>query len=96
MVRSSQEVRYWPASKENAVGNNPLAEGITCLVGVVIHFFVSSNLSTGGWHHLLLSVLFALFLSQPRQSKINTKKLNLFIGILTTALGIVTLYKIIK
>jgi hypothetical protein len=82
---------------KNAIGITSLAEGITCLVGVIVYFFASSK--PIDWRLASLIVLGAVCsvpFTAKTVKKINTKKLNLFIGILTTILGVVTLFKIFK
>jgi len=78
----------------NAVGITSLAEGLTCIVGVVV-FVVSPeiinwNLAPSLVIGALLSVPFSAFIVK----KLPTKFLKISIGLLTLILGIVTLIKI--
>jgi len=78
----------------NAVGITSLAEGLTCIVGVII-FIVSPeivdwSLAPSLMIGAMLSVPFSAFIVK----KLPTKALKISIGILTLVLGIVTLVKV--
>lgn len=78
----------------NAVGITSLAEGLTCIVGVVVFIFspeqIDWNLAPSLIIGALLSVPFSTFIVK----KIPTKKLKIAIGMTTLLLGLFTLIKI--
>lgn len=79
---------------KNAVGITSLAEGLTCIVGVII-FVVSPEVIDWGLAPsliigALLSVPFCTFIVK----EISTKILKISIGFLTLLLGVVTLIKV--
>ena len=78
----------------NAVGITSLAEGLTCIVGVIIFIIspeiINWNLAPSLIIGALLSVPFSAYIVK----KIPTKALKIAIGTLTITLGIVTLIKI--
>jgi len=80
---------------KNAVGITSLAEGLTCLVGVITYILVSKN--PIDWK-LAPWVVAGAVLSVPLSAKsvkiISTRKLKLAIAVLTIILGIVTITKI--
>ena len=78
----------------NAVGITSLAEGLTCVVGVIV-FIVSPEIVNWGLAPSLvigavLSVPFSAFIVK----KLPTKALKISIGVLTLVLGLVTLIKV--
>ena len=78
----------------NAIGITSLAEGLTCIVGVLV-FIVSPeainwNLAPSLIIGALLSVPFSTFIVK----KLSTKPLKIAIGTLTLILGLVTLIKV--
>jgi uncharacterized membrane protein YfcA len=79
----------------NAVGITSLAEGLTCIVGVIV-FIVSPEIIN--WN-LAPSLLIGAMLSVPFSTfivkKIPTRKLKISIGVMTVLLGLVTLIKIL-
>jgi uncharacterized membrane protein YfcA len=79
---------------KSAVGITSLAEGLTCLVGVITYVFVSSG--SVDWRLAPWAVLGAVF-SVPLAAKtvrlIRTKQLNLAIALLTITLGSITIIK---
>jgi len=82
---------------KNAVGITSLAEGITCLVGVIVYFIASSK--PIDWTlaaFIVVGAVCSVPFTAKTVKKINTKRLNLVIGVLTTILGIVTLIKLFK
>lgn len=80
---------------KSAVGITSLAEGLTCLVGVITYALVSTN--PVDWS-LSPYIVIGAVLSVPFSAKsvkiISTEKLKLAIAILTIALGILTIVKI--
>ena len=79
---------------KSAVGITSLAEGLTCLVGVITYMLVSRN--PLDWR-LAPWIIIGAVLSVPLSAKsvkiINTKTLKLAIAILTIILGTVTVIK---
>jgi len=78
----------------SAVGITSLAEGLTCIVGVII-FIVSPeiinwNLAPSLIIGAMLSVPFSTFIVK----KMPTRSLKIAIGVLTVVLGLVTLIKV--
>lgn len=82
---------------KSAVGITSLAEGLTCLVGVIAYMLISKN--PADWK-LAPFIIIGAVLSIPLCAKsvkwISTKKLKLAIALLTIALGILTIAKTIK
>jgi len=81
---------------KSAVGITSLAEGLTCLVGVIAYMLISNN--PIDWK-LAPYIIIGAVLSVPLCAKsvkwISTKKLKLTIALLTIALGIFTIAKTI-
>lgn len=77
-----------------AIGITSFAEGLTCLVGVIV-YLLSGNIIL--WTTLTPSIVLGAVLSVPfaayTVSKVNTKKMKLFIGIGIIILGIFTISK---
>jgi len=79
---------------KSAVGITSLAEGLTCLVGVITYILVLKN--TLDWKlapWLIAGAVFSVPLSAKSVKFIGTKKLKLAIAILTIILGTVTITK---
>ena len=78
----------------NAVGITSLAEGLTCVVGVII-FIISPQIIN--WNlapSLILGALASVPFSALIVKKLPTRSLKLVIGILTFILGSITLIKV--
>jgi uncharacterized membrane protein YfcA len=82
---------------KSAVGITSLAEGLTCLVGVITYVVVSKN--DLDWR-LAPWVIIGAVLSVPLSAKsvkiISEKRLKLAISILTIVLGVLTIVKVFK
>jgi len=81
---------------KSAVGITSFAEGLTCAVGVVTYCLVKKGALP--WHlagPLAVGALLSVPLSAWSVKRISTRRLTLAIGVLTTALGLVTLYKVL-
>ena len=79
---------------KNAVGITSLAEGLTCLAGVVTYILVSNNVidwKLAPW--MVIGAVFSVPLSAKSVKIISTRKLKLAIAILTIILGTVTIIK---
>ncbi|NQT79707.1 MAG: sulfite exporter TauE/SafE family protein [Candidatus Aminicenantes bacterium] len=80
---------------KNAIGITSLAEGLTCLVGVITYFIFTNH--TIKWN-LAPSLVLGAILSVPFAAytvkKFRSKHLRLIVGICTLILGLVTLGKL--
>jgi len=79
----------------NAIGITSLAEGLTCIVGVIV-FIVSPEIVN--WElapSLIIGALMSVPFSAFIVKKLPTKSLKISIGIITLILGVVTLIKIV-
>jgi len=80
---------------KNAIGITSLAEGLTCLVGVIIYFIYTNH--TIEWD-LAPSLVLGAILSVPfgayTVKKFKESRLRLIVGIATLILGLVTLGKL--
>jgi len=80
---------------KSAVGITSLAEGLTCLVGVIAYALVSTNpVDWGLAPYIVIGAVLSVPFSAKSVKFISTKKLKLAIAILTIALGILTIVKI--
>ena len=78
----------------HAVGITSLAEGLTCLVGVICYIFVagkSVDWGIGPW--IISGAVLSVPLSVVSVKKITTGRLTMAIGILTVVLGSFTILK---
>jgi len=81
---------------KSAVGITSLAEGLTCVVGLFVYVLVKkSALPWGLIGPLAVGALLSVPFSAHTVKKVTTKRLTLVIGVLTTVLGCLTLYKVI-
>jgi len=81
---------------KSAVGITSLAEGLTCLVGVIAYALVSTNpVNWGLAPYIVIGAVLSVPFSAKSVKIISTKKLKLAIAILTIALGILTIVKTI-
>ena len=82
---------------KSAVGITSLAEGLTCLVGVITYMLVSKN--DLDWR-LAPWVIIGAVVSVPLSAKsvkiMTEKKLKLAIAVLTIVLGVLTIVKVFK
>ncbi len=79
----------------NAVGITSLAEGLTCVVGVVVFIFSPEVIDWNLAPSLIIGSLLSVPFSTLIVKKIPTKKLKIAIGMMTLLLGLFTLIKII-
>jgi uncharacterized membrane protein YfcA len=80
----------------SAVGITSLAEGLTCLVGVITYLLVSKN--TIDWKLapiIIAGAVFSVPLSAISVKKISSRTLKLAIAIVTITLGLLTIIKTI-
>jgi len=79
---------------KSAVGITSLAEGLTCLVGVITYILVSGNLvdwKLAPW--IIAGAVFSVPLCAKSVKIISAKKLKLAIAVLTIILGTVTIMR---
>ncbi len=77
-----------------AIGITSLAEGLTCLVGVITYLLITSSINWSLAPFLVIGAIFSVPLSVYTVKIMKTKRLTLIIGIATTLLGILTLAKL--
>ena len=79
---------------KSAVGITSLAEGLTCLVGVVMYILISKGAidwKLAPW--IVAGAVFSVPLSAKSVKRISPERLRLAIGILTLVLGSVTILR---
>jgi len=80
---------------KNAIGITSLAEGLTCIVGVIMYIVASHIIDWTLAPYLIIGATLSVPLSAYTVKKIKTTKLKVAIGIFAIILGIVTLGKIL-
>lgn len=80
---------------KNAVGITSLAEGLTCVVGVIAYLLTKNMIDWTLAPYLILGAVVSVPVSALTVKRIKTKKLRAMIGILTLILGFITLGKIL-
>jgi len=81
---------------KSAIGITSLAEGLTCLVGVIAYTLISKN--PVDWKlapYIIVGAVLSVPLSAKSVKLISERKLKLAIALLTIALGILTIVKTI-
>lgn len=78
---------------KNAIGITSLAEGLTCLVGVIAYLTTQNKIDWSLAPYLVIGAVLSVPISAVTVKRIATGKLRAGIGVLTLLLGIVTLYK---
>ena len=78
----------------NAVGITSLAEGLTCIVGVIVFIVSPETVNWGLAPSLIIGALLSVPFSTFIVKKLPTKALKIAIGTLTLILGSVTLIKV--
>jgi len=78
----------------NAVGITSLAEGLTCVVGVVVFVFSPEIINWSLAPSLIIGAILSVPFSAFIVKKIPTRTLRIAIGVLTLTLGLVTLIKV--
>ncbi len=82
---------------KSAVGITSLAEGLTCLVGVITYILISKNpLDWKLAPFIIVGAIFSVPFSVISVKKISIKKLKLAIAALTIVLGLFTIIKTLK
>ncbi len=79
---------------KNAIGISSLAEGITCLVGVIVYLLTKDSIDLVLAPYLIIGAVLSVPLSAYTVKKMKTTKLRKVIGIFLILLGIVVLLKI--
>lgn len=78
----------------NAVGITSLAEGLTCIVGVIVYIAYPGAINWSLAPSLIIGAMLSIPFSTFLVKKMPTKTLKLSIAVLTIALGLVTLAKV--
>lgn len=80
---------------KTAVGITSLAEGLTCVVGVVTYFLTQNIIDWTLTPYLMIGAVISVPLSALTVKRIKTKRLRVIIGIITLTLGLLTIGKIL-
>ena len=78
----------------NAVGITSLAEGLTCVVGVIIFIISPETINWGIAPSLIIGAILSVPFSTFIVKKLPTRTLKISIGVLTLILGLMTLIKL--
>jgi len=81
-------------SGNNAVGITSLAEGLTCVVGVIVFIVSPETINWGLAPSLIIGAILSVPFSTFIVKKLPTRTLKIAIGVLTLILGLVTLIKV--
>jgi hypothetical protein len=82
---------------KSAVGITSLAEGLTCLVGIISYIFIMKDpLDFKLAPFIITGAILSVPFSAKSVKKINERKLKLVIAVLTVVLGLFTIIRIIK
>jgi uncharacterized membrane protein YfcA len=79
----------------NAVGITSLAEGLTCIVGVIIFIASSETINWGLVPSLIIGALSSVPFSAFVVKKMPTMTLKIAIGLITLILGLITIIKLL-
>lgn len=79
---------------KHAIGITSLAEGLTCLVGVLAYFFMQGMIDVELALPLVIGAIASVPFAVLFTKKIKTEKLRIIIGIVTVVLGASTLLKV--
>jgi len=80
----------------SAVGITSLAEGITCLVGVIAYLLIKGSIDWKLAPWVIIGAVFSVPLSAKSVKIISDRKLKLAIAVLTITLGLFTIAKVLK
>ncbi|MBN3038897.1 MAG: sulfite exporter TauE/SafE family protein [Candidatus Omnitrophica bacterium] len=80
---------------KNAVGITSLAEGITCLVGVLLYFFLKSDVDWVLAPWLMAGAVLSVPLAAHTLKRIPEKKMKIITAIVIIVLGCLTLSKVL-
>ena len=79
---------------KNAVAITSLAEGVTCLVGVILYFFLKSNTDWTLAPWLMAGAVLSVPFAAHTLKRIPEKKVKIIIAIIMVILGCLTLIKV--
>lgn len=79
---------------KNAVGITSMAEGLTCIVGVIAYLFTNVTIDWTLAPYLMIGAILSVPFSVISVKKIKTKYMRLIIGLVTCALGLWTIIKL--
>jgi len=79
---------------KNAIGITSFAEGLTCLVGLIMYLSLNKAIDWTLAPFLVVGGMLSVPLAGITVKKMNTDKLRLIIGIVTIGLGLLTLGKL--
>jgi len=79
---------------KNAIGITSLAEGLTCIVGVIVYLLTKNVIDWALAPYLIIGAVVSVPVSVITVKKIRTEKLRIIIGVVTLILGLITLGKI--
>jgi len=80
---------------KNAIGITSLAEGLTCFVGVIAYYLMKHEINWKLAPYLVIGAIISVPLSAYTVKWIQAKSFRIVIGLITMALGILTLVKIV-
>lgn len=80
-------------SGKSAIGITSLAEGLTCLVGVIAYWLISDTINWRLAPYIVIGAVLSVPLAAKSVKRLNTKHLKLIIAIVTILLGILTISK---
>ncbi|HOP26429.1 MAG TPA: sulfite exporter TauE/SafE family protein [Candidatus Sabulitectum sp.] len=78
---------------KSAIAITSMAESFTCLVGVLTYLILGTTVNWELAPPLVVGAVASVPLSAVLVKRMNTRKFTLVIGVATTALGLLTLYK---
>jgi len=78
---------------KNPIGITSLAEGLTCVVGVIAYIIAKDTIDWTLAPYLMIGAICSVPLSALTVKKIKIKKLRVIIGVVTLVLGVLTLGK---
>jgi uncharacterized protein len=80
---------------KSAIGITSLAEGLTCLVGVIVYLVLGKGLGSLLAPYLMIGAVASVPLSALAVRQMRTTKLRLLIGLATVALGSFSILKLV-
>ena len=78
----------------HAVGITSLAEGLTCIVGLATYVIAGAGINWALAGPLVLGGIISIPISAWSVSRIQTRKMKIYIGVATLILGVFTLFKL--
>lgn len=80
---------------KNAVAITSLAEGLTCLVGVILYYFLKPNVDWTLAPWLMAGAVLSVPLAAHTIKRLSEKKMKIAVAIVVTLLGCLTLAKVL-